>query len=131
MNRAELLTAATVAVSDRAASYGRPENLFSRIATRWNLTLTHRMGWIVNLTPADVALLMIDLKVERLIANEGHEDSWVDIAGYAACGAEIVTQAAPVSAEPPRPTMTAEDTVDEGLAEIAARFAPVQRETAL
>jgi hypothetical protein len=29
------------------------------------------------------------LKVARLMHTPGHVDSWVDIAGYAACGADV------------------------------------------
>ena len=29
------------------------------------------------------------LKVARLMETPKHEDSWVDIAGYGACGAEV------------------------------------------
>jgi hypothetical protein len=34
---------------------------------------------------------MVALKMARLCVDEKHMDSWVDIAGYAACGAEIVS----------------------------------------
>ena len=33
---------------------------------------------------------MILLKVARLGADQYHLDSWIDIAGYASCGGEIV-----------------------------------------
>jgi len=40
------------------------------------------------LKPHDVALMMALLKIARLKGNPIHGDSWVDLAGYAACGAE-------------------------------------------
>jgi hypothetical protein len=36
-----------------------------------------------------VALMMAWLKIVRASGNPGHEDSFVDLAGYAACGAEL------------------------------------------
>jgi hypothetical protein len=42
-----------------------------------------------ELTPADVAAMMILMKVSRITTSPGKEDNWVDIAGYAACGAEV------------------------------------------
>jgi hypothetical protein len=37
----------------------------------------------------EVILCMIAVKMSRLIKTPEHEDSWVDIAGYAALGGEI------------------------------------------
>ena len=37
----------------------------------------------------DVYLCMIAVKMSRLIHDSEHEDSWVDIAGYAALGGEV------------------------------------------
>jgi hypothetical protein len=42
------------------------------------------------LTPAHVALMMDWVKTSRLIETIGHEDSWVDKAGYTGLGAEFV-----------------------------------------
>jgi len=42
-----------------------------------------------SVTPEQVVLCMTCLKVARLMETPDHEDSWVDIAGYGACGAEI------------------------------------------
>jgi Domain of unknown function (DUF6378) len=84
MTRTELLDAARQAVTkDRAATYGPVENSFGTIAAIWSI----RVG--VTITPAQVAILMGDLKTVRAWNNPGHADSWVDIAGYAACGVEL------------------------------------------
>lgn len=69
----------------RADAYGTPETLFARIAARWSLTLFGRLT--APLEARDVALLMLDMKQERAIAGKT-EDTWADIAGYAACAAE-------------------------------------------
>jgi hypothetical protein len=42
-----------------------------------------------NVSPAQVALCLIDLKLARLIRDPKHLDSQVDVAGYAACLREI------------------------------------------
>jgi hypothetical protein len=41
----------------------------------------------IRIDTIDVAILMALMKVARLIESPGHEDSWTDLAGYAACGA--------------------------------------------
>jgi hypothetical protein len=33
--------------------------------------------------------MMALMKIARLATNPAHEDSWVDLAGYAACGASV------------------------------------------
>ena len=38
--------------------------------------------------------MMILLKVGRIAGGSLSQDNWVDIAGYAACGGEIVTKGA-------------------------------------
>lgn len=68
---------------DRAATHGAPEDSFGRIAVIWSA----RLG--VPVTPAQVAIMMIDLKTVRAWGNPFHGDNWVDIAGYSACGAEL------------------------------------------
>ena len=83
MTRKELLDAAAGCVlQDRASQYGGVEDNFGRIAELW----TKYLG--VQLAPHDVAAMMVLLKIARLRANPHHDDSWVDLAGYAACGAE-------------------------------------------
>jgi len=37
-------------------------------------------------------LMMALMKIARLRHNHGHADSWIDLAGYAACGGEIGTR---------------------------------------
>ena len=87
MERLECLKKAEGIVSgDR---YGSPEDNFMRIASLWSSYLRARFGYPIILKPKDVAALMALLKVGRIAGNTANEDSWVDIAGYAACGAEL------------------------------------------
>jgi hypothetical protein len=44
-------------------------------------------------TPAQVVVCLIDLKVARLSHDPRHIDSTTDIAGYAGCLAEILSDA--------------------------------------
>lgn len=89
MNRAEILDAAIQCVTrDRAATHGDAENTFGRIAAIWSA----RTG--VTITPAQVCIMLVDLKTCRAWGNPAHADNWVDMAGYAACGGEIAAGAA-------------------------------------
>lgn len=88
MTRGETLDKAKdIVLGDRQTQYGRPEDVFADIARMWSVYLG------MGIEPADVAILMILLKTARS-RNSGHQhlDSWVDIAGYAACGAELATE---------------------------------------
>lgn len=85
MTRAELLDAARQTVcADRQDVHGNPEDSFGTIANLWSAYLGH-----VRLSPADVAAMMALLKIARIRGNPKHMDSWTDLAGYAACGAEV------------------------------------------
>ena len=84
MNRTELLNKALEIVNGaRLENYGSPEQNFARIAAFWTLYLQR------HITPADVAIMMVLMKTARLQNNVKHEDSWIDIAGYAANGVEV------------------------------------------
>lgn len=82
----ETLEKAIDAVADRGLNYGSPEDNFNRIARRWQLHFLNRYGIEVTVDAHDVAQMMVDMKLARLENQPRHEDSWVDIAGYAACG---------------------------------------------
>ena len=85
-NRTAVLEAALAAVNgERNASYSEPADNFGRTAQLGSAYLT------VEISAIDVAVLMVLLKVARLMHTPGHHDSWVDIAGYAACGADVST----------------------------------------
>ena len=83
MNGEMLLEHAAGVVADRRSRYGEPEDLFEHVAKRWSLVLG------IKVSPAQVALCLIDLKLARLVRTPGHLDSIVDVAGYAACLREV------------------------------------------
>ena len=84
MNRSSILEAAHSAVMvDRVQTHGQPEDSFSGIAQMWSILLG------CNVTNEQVALMLVALKTVRAWGNPAHVDNWVDIAGYAACGAEL------------------------------------------
>lgn len=90
MNRREILETALDAVTrDREATHGRPEQSFGLIAALWS----EYLGAALNspIEPHDVALMMALLKIARLRQNPEHADSWLDGAGYFACGGELAT----------------------------------------
>lgn len=77
--------AANIVDGDRNKTYGKPEDSYGAIAELWSVYLKRYVK------PHDVAAMMILLKVARIMGSNGiHRDSWVDIAGYAACGFETV-----------------------------------------
>lgn len=85
MNRKEVLdTAIKTVCEDRQNSYGTPEDNFAIIAGLWS-------GYLgdVILEAEDVAIMMILLKIARIQTGTFKPDNYIDIAGYAACAAEI------------------------------------------
>ena len=88
MTRTETLQKAEKWVhGDRNLKYGKPEDNFSVIAGYWGKYLN------INVKPVDVAIMMCLFKIARLKTSSFEDlDSWVDLAGYAACGAEIATK---------------------------------------
>lgn len=84
MNRAETLDKAKSCVcGQRETEYGSPEDNFSVIADFWSVYKG------TNFSANDVAMMMALLKIARIKSGMGTDDSYVDLAGYAACGAEI------------------------------------------
>lgn len=89
MTRESILNRAIECVcGEREQDYGSPEDNFNRIATYWS---TH-LG--MEITAEDVAVMMALLKIARIGAGTATDDSWVDLAGYAACGGEIAARQA-------------------------------------
>lgn len=89
-----VLESAIQTVADRGVPYGGVEDNFGRIAALWTTHLMNRYAGTLTddppkLDPSDVAMMMALMKIARLEANPSHADSWVDVAGYAACGGEI------------------------------------------
>ena len=68
---------------ERNGTYGEAENSFAVIAQMWTVYLER------DLTSADVANMMILMKVARNSSGVYKDDNWIDICGYAALGGEI------------------------------------------
>lgn len=72
----------------RRSAYGKPEQNFERISAFWTAYMRNT-GRDVELTAADVAPMMRLMKEARLCETPDHRDSFVDLVGYALCGAEL------------------------------------------
>lgn len=74
----------------RVQEYGTPESNFQLIADLWNgyLGFTDNPQW-KQIRATDVAMMMALMKIARIRNGGGSGDSFVDLAGYAACGGEI------------------------------------------
>jgi hypothetical protein len=85
MTRQKILEEAVIQVTGkRAEDYGTPEDNFTNIAALWQAYTGHFY------TPKDVAMMMCLMKIARIKAGT-KEDSYIDLAGYAACAGEINT----------------------------------------
>jgi hypothetical protein len=82
-HRTEILTQADQLINgDRNNQYGEPHQDFTRTARMWTAYLGR------HIEPHDVAALMALLKLSRIAWQPDKQDSWIDLAGYAACGYE-------------------------------------------
>ena len=95
MNRAEVLDSARACVcGGREHDHGKPEDNFSTIGLMWGVYLRAAHPELAKVLPIngidakDVAVMMALLKVAR-IATGSSPDSFVDLAGYAACAGEL------------------------------------------
>lgn len=97
ITRSEILdTAKKCVCGDREQDYGSPEKSFDAIASMWTSYL-YAAGLMENgdptvwkrITPKDVAAMMVLFKMARIATGRFKEDSWIDAAGYAACGGEV------------------------------------------
>lgn len=87
MTKKEMLEKAIAIVGDRGEQYGAAKSNLDRVAALWSVWLH------VPVVASDVAIMNILQKMARIESNGGdHEDSWIDIAGYAAVGAEVAEQ---------------------------------------
>ena len=84
MDKTEILrTANEYITKDRQATHGKAECNFSRISAMWSAYT----GF--NITPADVAIMMAQLKMARFKHNPSYVDNAIDMAGYAALAGEL------------------------------------------
>jgi hypothetical protein len=79
-----MLQQAAAVVAERRQAYGDPAVAMAAVARRWSLTLG------IPVTPAQVVLCLIDLKLARLGHDPKHPDSILDVAGCAAVLQEVV-----------------------------------------
>ena len=70
-------------IAERSTQYGDVASAMATIAARWSATLGREV------TPAQVVLCLLDLKLARLAHDPTHEDSAVDVCGYAALLREL------------------------------------------
>lgn len=96
VSREEILEKAKECVcGHREQDYGKPENNFETIGLLWGVYLNaahpeYTQSFPINIIGAkDVAMMMALLKIARICTGTGTEDSFIDLAGYAACGGEI------------------------------------------
>lgn len=84
--RDKILSKAKQAVKSREDDdgYGTPISNFLITSAYYQAHLG------IDITPFDVGAMFILSKLSRLQSNPYHEDSWVDIAGYAAITAEAM-----------------------------------------
>ena len=85
MIRKQLLEKAIeITVGKRDQDYGSPGANFL-MASRM---ISAYLGWEVK--PYEVAIILMTLKICRIKASPQKADNWLDIAGYSACGAQVV-----------------------------------------
>lgn len=92
LTRVDVLRRAEECVcGQREQDYGTPEDNFSMIGELWETYLNR--GCLANdgrvhLDASDVAMMMALFKIARIATGTGTADSFIDLAGYAACGGE-------------------------------------------
>jgi len=94
--REALLMYACDAVNgSREEDYGAPEDNFGNIGELWTAYLKGKLPYHERITPYDVAMMQILLKVARNKAQNPSRDNNVDIAGYAATAEDIRSKNCP------------------------------------
>ena len=84
MSASQILEHTAAVLDQRRAAYGPPDAVMAAIAARWSLTLGHPV------TPAQVVLCMVDVKLARLVHDPSYRDGVVDVIGYAALLPEVL-----------------------------------------
>ena len=116
VSRADILDRAKAIVTgEREKQYGKPEDNFAIIAELWGAYTGYKFS------PVDVAMMMALLKVARIKTGVGTVDSFVDLAGYAACAGEIAGRGATVRVQ------TAGDTENGEASKYSDKICDAQR----
>jgi hypothetical protein len=89
-----LQTAERLVNNERNTQYDEPSADFARTAAMW----TAYFG--IPVAMHDVAAAIAMLKLSRIRHNPEHVDNWIDLAGYAACGADVADAVNLEDAEP-------------------------------
>jgi hypothetical protein len=85
ITRSDILDTAKLYVTkDRNATHGDMEDSFAAIAMYWSIHLG------TDVKSSDVTIMMNLLKCARAKNNPSNPDNWIDMAGYASCGGELV-----------------------------------------
>jgi hypothetical protein len=122
-------TANKVVTTERGGQHGGAEDSFQMIGHFWSVYLTNTNSQRgvpgINITPKDVAQMMVLLKIARNVHGALKDDDFVDQAGYTALaaalnGIEVPTPVAPIT--PPGPI--ASHIPDASTVSLAKKFAP-------
>ena len=88
--RFEILQLAEAAVTDREKQYSSPDVNYYRVARIVQVILQDKLRPEAELSPADMVMVNLAIKMSRLIEKPDHQDTQVDIAGYASLMSEVV-----------------------------------------
>lgn len=92
ITRASILDSAKeIVTGERERQYGKPEDNFRMIGNLWEIYLKARCldsNGGLDILPEDVAMMMSLLKIARIASGNYKADSFIDLAGYAACAGE-------------------------------------------
>ena len=95
MGRKEILDAASRCVcGEREQDYGTPDKNFELISELWTTYLKAKCvspKADVCINGEDIATMMCLFKIARIATGRGKADSFIDLAGYAACAGELAT----------------------------------------
>ena len=78
-----LIRAESLVAGDRHKDYGDKTDNHKNIAKLWSAYKD------IEITAHDVAIMMCLLKIARLKSDTSHEDSVIDLCGYAALAGEV------------------------------------------
>lgn len=95
VDRKEILEAAMRCVcGDREQDYGTPERNFELIGELWTTYIKAKClspEADICINGEDIATMMCLFKIARIATGRGKADSFIDLAGYAACAGELAT----------------------------------------
>jgi hypothetical protein len=83
-------TAKQLIEGSRAEEYGSFAHNAKQQADLWNAYLSDGKGGIREIADMDVPAMMILVKLMRLSGNTSHQDSWVDVAGFAGLAEQVM-----------------------------------------